>query len=108
MAMISSHDERTWLTMNSGKTIFAQLMDYIPRYEFRKCVERYRGNYKVQKFSCCDQFLYFAAVTTTVGFNNPDDCDQFLLKRLCLGGEEEEVMAGELTKGRIGSDSISA
>jgi hypothetical protein len=43
--------------MNSGKTIFAQLMDYVPRYEFRKCVERYRGNYKVQKFSCWDQFL---------------------------------------------------
>jgi hypothetical protein len=27
--------------MNSGKTIFAQLMGFIPIYEFRKCVERY-------------------------------------------------------------------
>ena len=32
--------------MNSGRTIFAQLMDYIPSYEFRKCVEWYNGNYE--------------------------------------------------------------
>ena len=83
-------------------------MDYIPRYEFRKCVERNRENCEVQKFTCWDQFLYFSAVTTTVGFNNPDNCGQFLLKRLSLGREEEEVMAGEPTKGRMGSDSISA
>ena len=63
--MISSHDERTWPTMNIGKTIFAQLMDYIPRYEFRKCVERYRGNYKVQKFSCWNQFLCLAFAQLT-------------------------------------------
>jgi len=51
--------------MNIGKTIFAQLMDYIPRYEFRKCVERYRGNYKVQKFSCWNQFLCLAFAQLT-------------------------------------------
>ena len=39
--------------MNSGKTIFAQLMDFIPSaYEFRCCVERYHGSYKVKSFSC--------------------------------------------------------
>ena len=31
--------------MNSGKTIFAQLMDFLPTYEFRSCVERYQNNY---------------------------------------------------------------
>jgi len=46
--------------MNSGKTIFAQLMDFVPVYEFRKCVERYNGNYKVISFSCWDQFLCMA------------------------------------------------
>ena len=30
--------------MNSGRTVFAQLMDHLPAYEFRKCVERYRGD----------------------------------------------------------------
>lgn len=47
--------------MNSGKTIFAQLMDFIPSsYEFRRCVERYQGQYKVKSFSCGDQFLTLA------------------------------------------------
>ena len=51
--------------MHTGKTIFAQLMDFLPAYEFRKCVERYRGDYKVVDFSCRDQFrcLAFAQLT---------------------------------------------
>jgi hypothetical protein len=51
--------------MNSGKTIFAQLMDFVPAYEFRKCVERYNGNYKVKNFSCWDQFLCMAFAQLT-------------------------------------------
>ena len=43
--------------MNEGKTIFSQVMEFLPLYEFRKCVERYQGDYKVQSFSCLDQFL---------------------------------------------------
>ena len=43
--------------MNSGKAVFSQLMEFVPVYEFRKCVERYRGNHKVKSFSCWDQFL---------------------------------------------------
>ena len=46
--------------MNSGRTIFAQVMDFLPWTEFRRCVERYRGDYKVQSFSCWDQFLCLA------------------------------------------------
>ena len=46
--------------MNAGKTIFAQVMDFVPRYEFRKCVARYRGEYKVKRFSCWEQFLCLA------------------------------------------------
>ncbi|WP_288279064.1 DUF4372 domain-containing protein, partial [uncultured Prevotella sp.] len=29
---------------NQGKTVFAQIMSLIPRYEFDKCVKRYNGN----------------------------------------------------------------
>ena len=32
--------------MNSGRTIFAQLMDFVSPYEFRVCVDRYGGEYK--------------------------------------------------------------
>ena len=51
--------------MNSGKTIFAQLMDFVPAYEFRKCVDRYSGNHKVIRFSCWDQYLCMAFAQLT-------------------------------------------
>jgi transposase len=51
--------------MNRGRTIFAQLMDRLPLAEFRRCVERYRGDYKVQSFSCLDQFLCLAFAQLT-------------------------------------------
>jgi hypothetical protein len=51
--------------MNSGKTTFAQRIDFIPSYEFRKCVARCSGNYRVKSFSCCDQFLTMAFARLT-------------------------------------------
>ncbi len=51
--------------MNSGRTIFAQVMDFLPWSEFHRCVERYRGDYKVQSFSCWDQFLCLAFAQLT-------------------------------------------
>jgi hypothetical protein len=51
--------------MNSGKTIFSQLMEFMPAYEFRKCVEQYDGNYKIKSFSCWDQFLCLAFAQLT-------------------------------------------
>lgn len=43
--------------MNTGQTVFAQLLDLVPTYEFRKCVQRYHGNRGVKHFTCWDQFL---------------------------------------------------
>jgi transposase len=51
--------------MNSGRTIFAQVMELLPLAEFRRCVERYDGDYKVQSFSCLDQFLSLAYAQLT-------------------------------------------
>ncbi|HEW79215.1 MAG TPA: IS4 family transposase [Phycisphaerales bacterium] len=51
--------------MNTGRTVFSQIMDFLPLREFRKCVERYRGNYKIQKFSCMNQFLCMAFAQLT-------------------------------------------
>jgi uncharacterized protein DUF4372/DDE family transposase len=51
--------------MNSGRTMFAQVMDFLPLAEFRRCVDRYRGDYKVQSFSCLDQFLCLAFAQLT-------------------------------------------
>ena len=46
--------------MQSGRFVFSQLMDFVPRYEFNKCVGRYRGNHRMRTFSCYDQFLCMA------------------------------------------------
>jgi hypothetical protein len=43
--------------MNAGQTVFSQVLDHVPRYEFRKCVARYQGDYRNKGFSCWDQFL---------------------------------------------------
>ena len=51
--------------MNTGRTVFSQVMDFLPLPDFRKCVARYRGQYKVQKFSCLDQFLSMAFAQLT-------------------------------------------
>ena len=46
--------------MNVGSTIFVQLMEHVPKYEFRKCVKRYHGERRVRTFSCWDQFCCMA------------------------------------------------
>lgn len=51
--------------MNAGRTIFSQVMDFLPHWEFRKCVKRYQGDHKTQIFSCMDQFLCMAFAQLT-------------------------------------------
>lgn len=56
-------DPEWW--MNHGRTVFAQLMDYSPSYEFRKCVDRYQGDARHRGFSCLDQYLAMAFAQLT-------------------------------------------
>ncbi|NTU98738.1 IS4 family transposase [Candidatus Falkowbacteria bacterium] len=51
--------------MNTGKTVFAQLIEHLPLHQFRRCVQRYGGNHRVRSFSCLDQYLclFFAQLT---------------------------------------------
>ena len=51
--------------MHTGRFVFSQILDFLPRYEFNKCVQRYQGNYRVRKFSCYDQFLCMAFAQLT-------------------------------------------
>lgn len=46
--------------MNSGKYLFAQLMDSLLKRDFDRCVHKYKGNYRTRHFSCLDQFLCMA------------------------------------------------
>jgi len=49
----------------SERTVFSQLLDFLPRHEFNKCVRRYQGNYRTRGFSCLDQFLCLAFAQLT-------------------------------------------
>lgn len=62
--------------MFSGKTIFSQIVELIHPQQFRRCVERYRGNYKLKAFSCWDQFLCmaFAQLTFRESLRDIEDC----------------------------------
>src|ERR1019366_8386179 len=51
--------------MNLGQTVFSQVVDYLPRYEFLKCVSRYRGDYQQKSFFCWDQYLAMAFAQLT-------------------------------------------
>jgi hypothetical protein len=43
--------------MHLGKTVFTQVIEWVHPEQFRRCVVRYQGNYKVSNFSCWEQFL---------------------------------------------------
>lgn len=51
--------------MNIGRTVFAQVMDFVPTHQFHRCVARYGGNHRVRRFTCRDQFLCMAFAQLT-------------------------------------------
>jgi hypothetical protein len=70
--------------MNVGKTVFSQLMEFLPQYEFQKCVERYQGNYKIKSFSCWDQFL-------CMGFAQLTYRESLRDIQVCLRGNQQKL-----------------
>lgn len=58
------------LTMSKGKTVFAQIMDIIPDYELKRCIDKYNGDKGTKKFTCRDQFkvMSFAQLTGRTSF----------------------------------------
>ena len=57
-------DGRQWL-MSQGRAVFSQLISFLPDREFRRCVERYRGDLRLRGFSCWDQYLAMAFAQLT-------------------------------------------
>lgn len=70
--------------MNRGRTVFAQLMDFLPMRAFRACVARYGGHRYVQSFSCLDQFLAlaFAQLTARTSLRETVTCLNAIAPRL--------------------------
>ena len=70
--------------MNTQPTVFSQITDFLPLHEFRKCVRRYRGDFKVKSFSCFDQFLClaFAQLTYRESLRDIESCLRAMKNRL--------------------------
>ncbi len=51
--------------MNSGQSVFSQLIGFLPDREFRRCVARYGGDRRLRDFSCWDQYLTMAFAQLT-------------------------------------------
>jgi hypothetical protein len=74
--------------MNEGRTVFAQLLDFLPKYEFDKCVARYRGNFRVRKLPAYEHFLIlaFAQLTWRESLRDIETCLAALGSKLYHAG----------------------
>lgn len=81
-----------------SQTIFSQVMDLLPRYDFNKCVDRYDGSHKVQTFSCWSQFLCmaFAQLTYRESLRDIETCLRVMQSKLYhmgIGGIARNTLA---------------
>ena len=86
--------------MNTGKTLFSQLMDFLPTHEFNRCVRRYRGNQRVRRFSCRDQFLCmaFAQLTYRESLRDIETCLRSIQHKLYHCGFRSTVARNTLAR----------
>ena len=70
--------------MNFGRTVFSQIMEHLPEYEFQKCVARYRGDSHLRGFSCLDQYLAmsFAQLTYRESLRDIEACLRSVASKL--------------------------
>lgn len=85
--------------MNIGKTVFSQIMDYLPITAFRDCVQKYHGNRKVKTFSCLDQFytMAFAQLTFRESLRDIEACLRSQKRKLYHMGFRSTVSRNTLS-----------
>ena len=84
--------------MNNERTVFSQILDFIPKHQFRTCVNRYAGNYRVKSFSCFDQYLTmaFAQLTYRESLRDIETCLRALDEKLYRCGFRGKVSRNNL------------
>jgi len=84
--------------MNNERTVFSQILDFIPQHQFRTCVNRYAGNYRVKSFSCFDQYLTmaFAQLTYRESLRDIETCLRALEEKLYRCGFRGKVSRNNL------------
>ena len=62
--------------MHTGKTLFAQVMDFLPWKTFHRIVTRYRGDHRARTLSCAEQFrcMAFAQLTYRESLRDIEVC----------------------------------
>jgi hypothetical protein len=84
--------------VNSGRTVFSQLIEHLPEKEFQKCVARYRGDANFRGFSCWDQLLAmaFAQLTYRESLRDIESCLRALQSKLYHMGFRGKVSRSTL------------
>ena len=92
--------------MHTGTFLFAQLMTFLPKRAFDRCVRRYRGNYRTRKFSCFDQFLCmtFAQLTYRTSLRDIEICLNSMKAKLYHIGIRGNVARNTLAKANQNRD----
>ena len=92
--------------MNSGKYVFAQLLQFINRYEFEKCVKRYNGDYRVKHLNCWNQFvqLFFGQITSLNSLRDICLCLKAHNKKLYHLGIKQNVEQSTLSRANENRD----
>lgn len=85
--------------MYEGTTIFSQLMQHLPWHHFRRCVARYRGDYKVKEFKCTDHFrvMAFAQLTYRESLRDIEACLRAVRSKLYHMGIRSSVSRNNLS-----------
>jgi hypothetical protein len=84
--------------MYAGQTIFSQVLEYLPLRRFHTCVKRYRGNHKIHRFSCLDQFrvMAFAQLTYRESLRDIEACLRAMQPKLYHMGIQSKVSRNTL------------
>lgn len=92
--------------MNIGKTVFAQLMSFLPTYEFNKCVEKYKGNHRVRNFTCKKHFyvMGFAQLTNRESLRDIESCLTAFSNKLYHSGIKQPVPKSTLAEANESRD----
>jgi hypothetical protein len=84
--------------MHAGRTVFSQLLDFLPKKHFDKCVRRYHGNHRIKTFSCFDQYLCmaFAQITYRQSLRDIEACLRAMQPKLYHCGIRGKVSRNTL------------
>lgn len=84
--------------MNTGRSLLSQILTYMPKYQFDKIIEKYKGNYKAQEFSCWEQYvcMVFAQLTYRESLRDIESCLEAFGSKLYHCGIKSKVAKSTL------------